>query len=352
MFAGGLTPAGFVDFFDYIMPLENAKKRYFLKGSSGSGKSTFMNKIAAEFAAANIDIDLFHCANDVSSLDGMAVGNFGFCMFDATIPHAHDPELPAGIDAIIDFAQCLDREKIRKHIDEIKRLLDSKKILSEKAYTFLSAAGNVHNAERKAYETALIMPHVHKLAKDCLSIFEKTDCANPGTNRMLFLSAITPDGIISFADTVLSEYKVYCFCAEAGIDALLTWLKNYANACGIDTESFYSPLEPTRVEYLLLPKERLAFASAGGRYGYTGKVDEVIDLGHCFNSNKLQNAKSDMLRNDEILDSLLNAAIASMKESRAVHSKIEEIYISAMDFDRVNALTNKIMEELSQMLLN
>jgi len=350
MFAGGLTPTGFVDFFKYIMPLENAKKRYFLKGSSGSGKSTFIKKIAAEFAAANVAIDLFHCANDASSLDGMAIKDFGFCIFDATMPHAHDPELPAGVDEIIDFAQFLDGQKVRKHIDEIKTLLGSKKLLSKKAYTFLSTAGNIYSAEKKAYETALITPRVQEWTRNCFNIFDKADSSNPdiGTNRKLFLSAVTPDGMVHFADNILSPYKIYCFCAKmgVGIDSVLVGLKDYANACGIDTESFYSPLEPTKLEYLLLPKEGLAFASSGGRYGYMGKGDEVIDLVHCFYPNRLQNAELDMLQNGEIIDSLLKAATASMKASRAAHSKIEEIYISAMDFDKVNALTRQMIGEL------
>ena len=350
LFAGGLTSAGFVDFFDYIMPLENAKKRYFLKGSSGSGKSTFIKKIAAEFEAAMVDIDFFHCANDASSLDSMAAKDFGFCIFDATMPHAHDPELPAGIDEIIDFAQFLDRQKVFKHIGTIKRLLHSKRFLSKKAYKFLLAAGNIYSAERTAYEAALIAPRIQKLTRDCFSIFERADYSSSmGTNRKLFLSAITPDGVVNFADNALSGYKVYCFCTKmgAGIDVILAGLKNYANACGMDTESFYSPLEPTMAEYLLLPKEGLAFASAGGRYGYTGKADKLIDLGYCFDSKKLKNAVSDMLRNSEIIDSLLDAATASMKESRAVHNKIEEIYINAMDFAKVNALTNRIIGMLS-----
>jgi len=354
MFAGGLTPAGFVDFFNYIMPLENAKKRYFLKGSSGSGKSTFIKKIAAELEAAMVDIDFFHCANDASGLDGMAVKDFGLCIFDATMPHAHDPELPVGIDEMIDFAQFLDEQKIGKHIDEIKMLLDAKKMLSKTAHKFLTAAGNIVAAESAAYEAALIMPRIQKLTQDCRSIFEKTDSGLMGTNRKLFLNAITPDGIVNFADKVLGEYKVYGFSTEmgAGIDAILTGLKNAANACGINTESFYSFLEPTKAECLLLPKEGLAFASAGGRYGCMGKADEVIDLGRCFDANKLQNAASDMLRSGKMIDNLLDAAMASMKESKAVHSRIEEIYISAMDFDKVDELTYRVIGEVLLMVLS
>jgi len=355
MFAGGLTPVGFVDFFDYIMPIGNARKRYFLKGSSGSGKSTFMKKIAAHLETANVNIDLFHCANDAASLDGIAVKDFGLCIFDATMPHSHDPALPVGIDEIIDFAQFLDRQKVCKYIDEIKKLLNSKKVLSKKACRLLSAAGNIHVAEKTTYEAALIMPHIQKLMQDCLSIFGKADYAHPdiGTNRKLFLSAVTPDGIVNFADTVFSKYKVYCICTEAGagIDIILAGLKNYANAYGIDTESFYSPLAPTKIEYLLLPKEGFAFASTGGRCEYTGKIHETIDFRHCFDSNKLQNIKLDMLQNGEAIDSLLNTAIAAMKESRVIHSKIEEIYISAMDFDKVDRLTNEIIEEIMPMSL-
>ena len=355
MFAGGFTPIGFVDFFEYIMPLEIARKRYFLKGASGSGKSTFIKKTAAKFEAASADADLFHCANDSSGLDGIAVKEFGFCIMDATMPHSHDPEIPAATDEIIDFAKFLDAQKLRRHTDEIRQLLVLKKNMYKKALKFITAAGNIRAEETAAYEAALIKPRVRDLVRKYSGLFEncemsslgsfekpgRSDCA-PGTDRKLFLSAITPLGTVNFAEEVLSRYKVFGLSAEAGI--FFADLKDLANACGINTESFFSPLEPAKRECVLLPQQGLAFATVGGLFGFAGKTHETIDLEGCYNTKKI--ISESPAQNEEIIKNLLDTATASMKDAAAIHKKTEEIYIDKMDFNQVNDLTDRILDEV------
>ena len=314
MFAGGLTPIGFVDFFKYIMPLDAAKKRYFLKGASGSGKSTFIKKIAEKFDGASTDIDFFHCANDASGLDGLAVKDLGFCIIDATSPHSHDPEIPSAIDEIIDFAEFLDSEKLTEHIDEIKKLLESKKELYKNAQKFLTAAGSVRTADRAAYEATVQRSRVRDYAREYLN---GPETYGAGTDRKLFLSAITPAGLVNFAEDVLSRYNVYDICAKAGSNVFLDEMKCIANSRGINTESFFSPLEPTKREYLLLPEEGLAFS-----------------------------ATHSICSKPEIIKTLLDAATEFMKEALVIHGKIEEIYIDKMNFDKVNELTEKILNRL------
>jgi len=347
-FAGGNTPKGFVSFFDHIMPLRTAKKRYFLKGASGSGKSTFMKKIADAYEAAGFDTELFHCANDAGSLDGMAVMEKGFCIVDGTAPHACDPEIPASIDRIIDFAGFLDEQPITLHESELKALLNHKKILNEKAQGYFTAAANVYLADKAACEAALSKQSIHGLARKWvqpLEGFGTSNCA--GADRKLFLSAVTPDGVISYADEVLSGYKTYGLCTEAGagINAYLADLRDEANMRGINTESFYSPFEPS-LEYLLMPDVGIAFAVTGSPYGYLGSVEEEISFSRLFDTNRLCTAKTGMERNSELFNMLMGETCGLMKASRGLHSKIEDIYISAMDFDRVNELTDRIIREL------
>ena len=335
MFAGGMTPIGFVDFFDHIMPLKTAQKRYFLKGASGSGKNTFIKKIAAEFEAAKLNIDFFHCANDATSMDGVAVKERGFSIIDATRPHAHDPEIPAAIDEIIDFAQFLDRQKVARHLDEIIKLSHSKKESYSLAQKLLASAGSVSYPEMSAYERSRIKELAREYANSIKN--EPSDAAFPiGTNRSMFLGAITPDGIRNFADTVLSIYRAYNISAQTRADIFLMELKEYANAIGINTESVFCPLEPAKILHLILPEEGIAFVTSGGRFGYTGNAYRTIDLIH----------SKAPLQNDKIVDVILDATFAAMQSARASHEKIEEIYVSAMDFAGVDELTEQIVRGL------
>ena len=263
MFAGATTPNGFVNYFNCIMPLDNAKKRYFLKGSSGSGKSTFIKKIAAAFESAGYGMDLFHCSNDAGSLDGVSVKEKGICVIDGTAPHVCDPELPAVIDKIIDFAVFIDESKVSGYTDEIQSLLRRKKLLTEKGRGFLAAAGKVYTAERIPSEAALKRASIQEMNREWFKVFDsvgKPGCS--GMDRKMFLKAVTPDGVVSFANEALSECIVYSLYDEAGTAAyvFLSKLRDEANARGINTESFSNPFESNALECLLLPEMKTAFA--------------------------------------------------------------------------------------------
>ncbi|MDR0271985.1 MAG: hypothetical protein LBI27_01515 [Clostridiales bacterium] len=299
MFAGVNTPVGFVNFFDNIMPLERAKQRIFLKGPNGSGKSTFIKKIVAEFQTAGFSTELFRCANDAESLDAMASPERGFCIIDATAPHARDPELPAAIDRIIDFTQFTDEKKIIPHTDEIKSLIIQKKSLSEKARGYFAAVGNIYSAEKNFSKTVL--------TRKCLEFFDGSEASqNPGSDRKLFLTAVTPDGVISFADKFFAE------CIMHDTDIPLTALRDEANMRGISTESFCDPFAPTQIEYLFLPQKKIAFVT-----------ERNI--------------------NNELFNKILDHTVFLLHTSRTQHIKIEEIYFNAIDFDKINAFTEEII---------
>jgi len=351
IFAGASTPKGFVDFFDYIMPLETAGKRYFLKGSSGSGKSTFIKKVAAGLEARGVDIEKFHCANDIESLDALFVSSLGLCIIDATAPHSHDPKIPIAIDKIIDFAEFIDEQKILKHLDEIKLLLNEKNMLNEKASYYLAATGNIYLAQNKPYEATLNKRSLNLLIQKWAKLLEPhSKDSSFGTNRKLFLSAITPDGFTNFTSSYFSNCKVYGLLGEtyAGMDAFLSEFRDRANKRRISTESFYSPFAPERLEYLHLPEAGIAFAAVVSPWGYNGVMEDTIDMRTIFDAGLLKDIKPGMSADSgkKLLDVSLDAAINSMNASRVLHGKIEKIYASAMDFEQMNTATEKIIKEI------
>ncbi|MCL2575903.1 MAG: hypothetical protein FWE33_05665 [Defluviitaleaceae bacterium] len=351
MFAGASTPDGFINFFNYIMPLEKAKKRLFLKGSSGSGKSTFINKIADEFEAIGANTERFHCANDPDSLDALSVAGKGLCILDATAPHCCEPEIPAAIDKIIDFAEFLDEQKVSRYVDEIKSLVRMKKYFIDKAFAYLSAAGSVYLAENEAYNMTLNKNPLNDLLQELLKISNMQRASNSfGFDRKLFISAITPNGFVSLSEGYFGDCKVYGLYGEnrAKASIFLTELRDKINAVGINTESFCCPFAPKWIECLHLPDMKIAFAAMDGNFGYKGSVDDKIDVGSCFDTKVLGDIKHKERRNNEydLFGKMLGAVIESMNLSKVYHTKIEDIYSSAMNFDKVRILTEKTADEL------
>lgn len=88
----------------YIPELtENISKRYFIKGRPGTGKSTFLKRIASEVAERGYDVYLYHCSFDPKSLDMVIVPQLDVCLFDSTAPHEYFPTRPS--DEMIDLYQ-------------------------------------------------------------------------------------------------------------------------------------------------------------------------------------------------------------------------------------------------------
>lgn len=88
--------------FDYIANITQCLgKRYFIKGRPGTGKSTFLKKLAQKAVDAGFEAEVYHCAFDPQSLDMLVLRELDFCIFDSTSPHEYFPSLPT--DEIIDI---------------------------------------------------------------------------------------------------------------------------------------------------------------------------------------------------------------------------------------------------------
>ena len=98
-FFGASTPDGSVNYIDNLT--ENLYARYFIKGRPGTGKSTFLKRLAKTANERGFDAELYYCSFDKNSLDMVIVPELSFCVFDSTKPHEMFPQTDR--DSILDF---------------------------------------------------------------------------------------------------------------------------------------------------------------------------------------------------------------------------------------------------------
>lgn len=98
-FFGASTPDGSVNYIDNIT--QNLRKRYFIKGRPGTGKSTFLKKLAKAANDNGFGCEVYYCSFDKNSLDMVLIPDLSFCVFDSTSPHELFPEREG--DSILDF---------------------------------------------------------------------------------------------------------------------------------------------------------------------------------------------------------------------------------------------------------
>ena len=104
-FPGNNTPLGFFSYYGHILGQREANRIICIKGGPGTGKSTFIRKIAGHFAAKGEPIDYLHCSADENSLDGIVLKDKKVAIIDGTSPHMTDPVTPGAVDKIINLGE-------------------------------------------------------------------------------------------------------------------------------------------------------------------------------------------------------------------------------------------------------
>lgn len=127
---------------------ENLARRYYLKGRAGTGKSSFMKKIANACVEHGLDVELYYCSFDPDSVDMVLVRNFDFCIFDSTDPHEFFPDRDG--DVIIDlYEEAVTSGTDEKYAEEINDINSRYKAYMKKGIAYLKQAGNhLENMER------------------------------------------------------------------------------------------------------------------------------------------------------------------------------------------------------------
>ncbi|BAC14791.1 hypothetical protein [Oceanobacillus iheyensis HTE831] len=119
---------------------ENLSRVFYVKGRAGTGKSTFMQKVANACIESGYDTEIYHCSFDPNSLDMVLVPELKFCLFDSTDPHEFFPARE-GEDIIDLYEEAVTPGTDEKYADEINKVNDHYKSYMKKGVVELKKAG-------------------------------------------------------------------------------------------------------------------------------------------------------------------------------------------------------------------
>src|SRR5699024_10295736 len=118
-----------------IMPI---KKRVYIKGRAGTGKSVFMKKVLEKSKQYGLDIELYRCSFDPKSIDMLIIRELNFCIFDSTAPHELFPNREE--DVVLDlYEQTVKQGTDEKYAQKITRLTNDYKQEMQKGLQKLEA---------------------------------------------------------------------------------------------------------------------------------------------------------------------------------------------------------------------
>ncbi len=373
IYPGGNTPYGFYSYYNYILPQSEAKKIFCIKGGPGSGKSTMMKRIGEYFAARNEKVDFLWCSSDPASLDGILLRNRGIAIVDGTAPHIVDPENPGAVDVIVNMGEYWDEKGIRENKDEIMECNQRIKTLFDYAYGYLRCAGQQYSFmseiidKRITYEEIRECQNQIRIKLDSVTALKRAENRvkkdmimgrdeAAGKVRRFFASAITPEGIISHIDSIVSDIdKVIILEVPKGFrtEKLLGPVSQRLRDAGFDVEEYYCPMMPDKkIEHLVCQEAGVAVTCAN-EYHFTdpenirGKAMEIkLDLYEGEPHDKIS---------DKILSHLesssrenISKAVEILKSAKKNHDVLESYYISNMDFGKIEVLKRRIISSVEK----
>ena len=348
-FLGGNTPLGFYSYYDYLLSQKSARRIYCIKGGPGTGKSTLMKKIGEELLKKGADVEFAHCSSDPSSLDGIIIKPANIAFVDGTSPHIVDPKTPGAVDRILHLGTCWREEEIARHKEEIMRTNAKISENFKFAYKCLASAKIMEDAAEEILNKSM-NKNIHAVYLENIISTEFAEIPVSeisGEERKLFASAITPNGIVSHAKSVLKGYKTYVLkgCSKN----LLNFVRDFALSRGFDVESYYCPFSPQkRIDHLLIPKLNLAFTVSNKHHAFDD--GDIIDFDEFLNKYEFQTHKEQYEFCTNQVDVFIEKAVEIIGEAKSYHDELEKYYIPAMDFSKIDDIYEKTIEEVLEFI--
>lgn len=348
LFPGSNTSKGFHSFFQYILPLNEAKRIFYIKGGPGTGKSFFMKKIGKIFGEKGYTIEYFHCSSDNESLDAVVIKELGVALLDGTAPHINDPKVPGALDEIINFGLCLDENNLKEVKDEIMAVDEKIKNSFKRAYSYFGAAKSVHDDWSYHNSKALDKTKLNDLKKTLKDSILKENLEGLGSERHLFATALTPNGIITYIDTIYRYCdKIYVLKGGPGTGKteLLNYIKEQSLVGGYDAEVFHDPLNSERIEHLILPDLKVALLTSNeiSKQTFAG---EKIDMESLLNKDYLNSVKDLIEEDKNTFYDLLEKGLKNLTNCKKLHDEIEKYYIDNIDFKCRDDISEEVINRL------
>ncbi|NLV36866.1 MAG: ATPase [Clostridiaceae bacterium] len=350
MFLGANTCRGFFSFYSYIISPQEAKRVFILKGGPGVGKSTFMKRAAERMLDLGYEVENMHCSSDSKSLDGIVIPQIGIAMIDGTAPHMIDPKYPGAVDEIINLGEFWDHSILHK---KKQIILEIRKQISQcyaRAYRHLAAAACIFDDNAALYESGLDEARVNIATAQWID--EMFDLQKPatkvGSQRCLFASAITPEGLKNYLDGLMTQENIYMVKGSpwAGTQEVLECVKTNALIRGYNVEAYYCAFNPSKLEHIVVPQLNMALTTVNEYHTTDVCTLKEIDFAQMLDPEITANNEGEIEDNRSMFEDILNKAIELMRHAKVLHDELEAYYIPAMDFTAVQDKWDMIMERI------
>ena len=291
-FLGANTQKGFASLYDRFPP-DPQDFLHIIKGGPGTGKSSFMRRIADAAEQQGISVQRVFCSGDPDSLDGVYLPSLHLAWADGTAPHVLEPKIFGADSDYVNLGAFFRRPFTPEEGEQLRALSEAYREQYRLAYDCLS---RIEFEERERTD--------EQLRQLLASLPRKAE--RPGQIKRCFLRAVTCRGMQT------AEYHADA-CLPAPSSSLESAAREAADL-GYEVILCPSPFDPSRPEAMLFPQLKLSFTD--------------------FHSPCREH------------DPLLEKAVEKLRRAKGLHDDLEALYRGHVDFPALTDYTRETVNAL------
>ena len=339
-FAAANSGNGFVSFFDEIFYAPQIVHRYVIKGGPGTGKSSFLRRVAKHAQMKGKGVRYYYCSSDTDSLDGVIIDG-RIALLDGTAPHSCDTALAGACDEIINLGDFWNTARLVESRERISEYAFLKKREYACAYSYLCAASKTAEAGRSL---SLRFAQREKLSKNADKICGRCRAGSGSVERMQ-ISAFGVKGGVRLDTLKNAAEQIYAVEDYYGVGVLfMLELLRTARLKGCDVAVSYdtvSDLVPDEILFLDT-RELFYLCRSAPDDERTIKCQRFVD------KNALSDVRAVQRASAQAYDTLLSLAAERLAAAGRAHALAEQIYVEAMDFDGVQRKCNATIGDIER----
>ena len=337
LFAAANSGAGFESFYSNIFSDARILRRYLIKGGPGTGKSSFMRRVADAAEGEGYRVEYYRCSSDYTSLDAIVIENT-VALLDATAPHAMEPELAGARDEILNLGQFWDSGALFERREGISALSRKKSDAYSGAYRFLEGALALDKRSRELSNS--LVRHA-KLDKAALRMTEKIARGGGYECRIGICNSVGMKGRARLDYYERIAQRIYL--VEDHMCTAHLFLEKMAHNAVSNQNRIcvsFDPVNTSCLDAVFFEESSTAFLSAHGDMldGYSDKIVGRVNMKRFLQASASffedeKRKRAEFRADRRIYDGLLDSAVRCLESAGEAHFELERIYGSCMDFD-------------------
>ena len=335
-FIGSNTSRGFINCCDGAFL--TLSRIYIIKGGPGTGKSTFMRKIAEHAERQGKTVIYYYCSSDPDSLDAVEIPDLGIAITDGTSPHIFEAKYPGAKEEYLNFGEFWNSGFLSLCFPKIEEYGALKNKCFSLAYRYLSFSESV----RKERESVLSSCFDFKKAEGAVSRLMRDIGSGKGFS-------LEERQISSFGMKGISRFNTYSDMSERVVAIrdkrdvypfILDMIVNKAEEQSLRT--YISRDHLFRTEAIMFPEKKVCITFIGEN----GDCDKIINTERFIIAQKYAENRRRLRFLHSLEEKLTDCALSELSEAKKVHFLLENIYSEAMDFEALSHMTQAFSNKL------